>query len=75
MVRDTLMAIGKKFRKKATQAVKEKTAKAAAEKGLKQIQQILRKRRSTSTTAPVQTQSKSSSDAMKKLSRNLEKQI
>ena len=77
VVRDTLTAIGKAFKKGATKVVKHtanKTAeKAAVEKGFKKLKQILRKRQ-PKTAAPAKNKA-SLQDAMMKLAQILGNQL
>ena len=85
VVRDTLMAIGKVFKKGATKVVK-KTAKAATEKagqklsevekGSDKIQRLLQKCCQSKTTPSKESKNKASSkDAMIKLSQILGNQL
>ena len=85
VVRDTLMAIGKAFKKGATNVVKKaakgaaekagnKLSEAVVEKGSDKIQQLLRKKRQPKTT-PRAEPAKSKDDAMLMLSRILANQL
>jgi len=84
VVRDTLMAIGKAFKKGATNAVKkaakgaaekagEKLSEAVLEKGSGKIQRVLRK--TQLKTTPRAAPAKGKDDAMLKLSRILANQL
>ena len=84
VIRDTLLSLGKEFKKGATQAAKKTTKATAekvgrkvgqvmAEKGDDKIRQMLRKRRPARPKARVQTSPPS--DAMLKLSQVLANQL
>ena len=88
VVRDTLAAIGKAFKKCTTKAAQKagkgtaekagkKLSEAVVEKGSDKIQQLLRKRRPKSTprTAPAKSKETPRDDAMLKLSQILANQL
>ena len=84
VVRDTLMAIGKAFKKGATNVAKKgaekagkKLSEAVVEKGSDKIQQLLRKRqpKTTPRAAPAKSKETPQDDAMLKLSRILANQL
>ena len=87
MVRDTLMAIGKAFKKGATNVAKKaakgavekvgkKLSEAVVEKGSDKIQQLLRKRQPKTTPRAAQASKETpQEDAMLKLSRILANQL